>query len=83
MFPLTSRAIYQFWCELPSLSGYSRRDFCLLSNTMGLNSALNVELTAPKIFFGKLNSNVSFQLLKIIHRHCCEQFYVGKKVVPV
>ena len=22
-------------------------------------------------------------LLKIIHRPCCEQFYVGRKVVPV
>ena len=26
-----------------------RRDFCLLSNIMGLNGALNVVLTAPKI----------------------------------
>ena len=37
------------------------RDFCLLSNIMGLNGALNVVLTGPKTTFKKLNSNVSFQ----------------------
>ena len=39
----------------------SRRDFCLLSNIMGLNGALNVVLTAPKNTFEKLISDVSFQ----------------------
>ena len=40
IFPLTCSAIYQsklFWCELSSFGDISRRDFCLLSNIMGLN----------------------------------------------
>ena len=65
-------AIYQsrsFWCELPSFGGISCRDFCLLSNIMGLNGALNVVLTVPKNIFEKLNSNVSL-------------VPISKKVVP-
>ena len=45
-------AIYQtrsFWCELPIFGDISCRDCCLLSNIMGLNCALNVVLTLPKI----------------------------------
>ena len=51
IFSLTFTAIHQsklFWCELPSFGDIGRRDFCLLSNIMGLNGALNVVLTAPK-----------------------------------
>ena len=36
-----------------------RRDFCLLSNFMGVNGALIVMLTTPKNAFEKLNSNIS------------------------
>ena len=34
--------------ELSNFGDIGRRDFCLLSNIMGLNGALNVVLTAPK-----------------------------------
>ena len=50
VFPLTCSAIYQsrmFWCELPSFEDIVCRDFCLLSNIMGLNGARNVVLTVP------------------------------------
>ena len=49
---------------------------------MGVNGALYVALT---IQLKKLISNpeIMTPLLKIIHRPCCETFYVGKKVVPV
>ena len=43
IFPLFCRAIYQsrlLWCELSSFGDIGRRDFCLLSNIMGLNGAL-------------------------------------------
>ena len=45
VFSFTFRAIYQsrlFCRELPSLGDIVRRDFCLFSNIMGLNDALNV-----------------------------------------
>ena len=44
-----------------SFGDIGRRDFCLLSNIMALNGALNVVLTAPENTFEKLISNVSFQ----------------------
>ena len=34
-----------FWCQLPS---FGDRDFCLLSNIVGLSGALNVVLTEPQ-----------------------------------
>ena len=52
IFPVTCRAVYQsrqFWCELSSLGDISHRNFCLLSNIMGLNGALLVVLTEKKI----------------------------------
>ena len=42
-----------------SCFGVCSRDFCLLSNMMGLNDALIV--VPQRITFEKLNSNVSFQ----------------------
>ena len=58
MFPLTCSATYQsrlFWCELSSFGDIGRRDFCLLSNIMGVNGARS----AKEVFFMTL-------LLKII-----------------
>ena len=48
---MVESAIYQsrlLWCVLSSFGDIGRRDFCLLSNIMGLNGALNVEVTAQK-----------------------------------
>ena len=61
---------------LPSFGDIGRRDFCLISNIMGLNGGC---YSPSKNTFEKLNNNVSFQksLLKIIHRPCCGQFHVG------
>ena len=73
IFPLTSWASYQsrqFRCELSSLGDISRRYFCLLSNILKLNGALNVVLTEKKVYLK----------CKIIHS--CEQFHLSKKVVP-
>ena len=42
------------------------RDFCLLSNIMGLNGALNVVLTTPKYTSEKLNSNVFVCTYRVI-----------------
>ena len=36
---------------LPSLGDIGRRDFCLLSDIMGLNGALNVVVTVPQSTF--------------------------------
>ena len=46
---------------------------------------LNVVLTAQKIHFKthQYFTEIMTLLLKIIHKPCCEMFYVGKKVVPV
>ena len=38
---------------LSSFSDIGCRDFCLLSNVMGVNSALNVVLTDPQKYMGK------------------------------
>ena len=54
VFYLTCSAISQsrlFWCELPSFGEISCRDFCLLSDIMGLNGALNVVVTVPQSTF--------------------------------
>ena len=51
IYPLTCGAIYQsrlFWCELSSFGDIGRRDFCLPSNVMGSNVALNVHLENSK-----------------------------------
>ena len=64
MFPLICSAIYQsryIWCEFPSFIDIGPRDLYPFSNTIGVNSALNVVLTALKNTFENLNSNVSFQ----------------------
>ena len=50
---LTCGAVYQsrkFWWKLPSFGHIGCRDFCLLSDIMGLNVALLVVLTAPEEF---------------------------------
>ena len=44
----------------------SHRDVCFLSSIMGLNVTSPVRLRAPVA-----------QLLKMIHRPCCEQCHVG------
>ena len=66
--------------ELSSFGDFGRRDFCIFPNIMGHNGALNV---VPKSSFEKLISNISFHKHKIIHRPCCEMFYISKKVVLV
>ena len=60
--PLTCRAIYQsrqFWCELSSFGDIGRRDFCLLSNIMGINCAHSSKQIHLK--------NTSVMSLSIIH----------------
>ena len=61
--------------QLPSSGDISRRDFCLFSNIMGVNGALNVVLTAPKNTFEKLISNVSLTPLERYTVHVCLTLY--------
>ena len=50
---------------MSSVGDIVQRDFCLLSNIMGLNGALNVVLTAPIIH----SKNSTVMSLSINHDH--------------
>lgn len=66
-FPLLFIYLDFFWCELLSFGDIGCRDFCLLSNIMELDCTFLVLNATIKCIL-KLNSNVSFQILKIIQR---------------
>ena len=85
IFPLTCDAIYPsslFWCEFLSLDILALGKSSLKHNVTSWHLACSVQNAKTIQYNGKTQQQYVFpevmtQLLKIIHRPCCEELHVG------